>query len=82
MQLLKERLQREAVSFFLRSLWTAAVLLVVFERVLCQSEQCGGSASCVRPVPVKESSSRSLESLLLEMRCYLGCVDQVSHMQE
>lgn len=71
---------RVAVSFLLRGLWTAAVLVVVFERVLCQSEACAGSANCIRPVPVKESDSGSLRSLWLEMRCFLGCVDQVSYM--
>lgn len=68
---------RATTSFFLKSLWRATVLVAVIEHVICQSDQCAGSMSCVRPVPTKEHEGKSLESLWLEIRCYLGCVDQV-----
>lgn len=76
--LLEERVVIPTLGFFLKSLWRVAVLIAVFEHVLCQSQQCASSANCIHLVPKTESSGRSLESLWLEIRCYLGCVDQVS----
>ncbi len=51
--------------------------MIVVDHVLSQSEQCASSGDCILPVPRKQSEGKSLESLLLEVQCYLGCVDQV-----
>lgn len=78
--MLEERFIRVTVNFFLKSLWRAAVLVAALEHVICQSEQmqCAEAASsCVRPVPEQQHEGETLESLLLEVRCHLGCVDQV-----
>ena len=78
--MLEERVIRATVNFFLKNLWRAVVLAAVFEHVICQSEQqcAGASSSCVQPVPKQQHNGKTLESLWLEVRCHLGCVDQVS----
>lgn len=67
--------------FSLPALWRTAVLLVVLSEVaVSQGDECSdGGGSCVLPQPLSEhKGSQDLDALWLEVRCYLGCVDQVS----
>lgn len=58
------------------------LLLVIFQIALCLSEPCASSSgsSCVLPQPLKDHGGSDLDNLLLEARCYLGCIDQVSEL--
>lgn len=64
-------------------MWRAAILLVIMlEVAVCQGEQCSdGGESCVLPQPLRaHKGGQDLDALWLEMRCYLGCVDEVSEV--
>ena len=63
------------------SVWkTAVLLLAVCEVALSQAGQCSeGGSNCVLPQPKRDhTGGQDLDALSLEVRCYLGCVDQVS----
>lgn len=58
------------------------LLLVSLEFANSQTEQCNTARSaCILPQPLKSHGGKSLDSLWLEMRCTLGCIEEVSQQE-